>query len=37
MSTTTTSSRPSYVQWLIEGRPPCLTWSRGLLDIAGDV
>jgi hypothetical protein len=28
MSTTTTSSRPSYVQWLIESRPPCLTWSR---------
>ena len=28
MSTTTTSSRPSYVQWLIESRPPSLTWSR---------
>ncbi len=28
MSTTTTSSRMSYVQWLIESRPPCLTWSR---------
>jgi hypothetical protein len=28
MSTTTTSSRTSYVQWLIESRPPCLTWSR---------
>ena len=28
MSTTTTSSRPSYIQWLIESRPPSLTWSR---------
>jgi hypothetical protein len=28
MSTTTTSSRRSYVQWLIESRPPSLTWSR---------
>jgi hypothetical protein len=28
MSTTTTSSRTSYVQWLIESRPPSLTWSR---------
>ena len=27
MSTTTTS-RMSYVQWLIESRPPSLTWSR---------
>ena len=27
MSTTTTS-RTSYVQWLIESRPPSLTWSR---------
>jgi hypothetical protein len=26
MSTTTTSSRTSYVQWLIESRPRCLTW-----------
>lgn len=28
MSTTTTSSRTSYVQWLIESRPSSLTWSR---------
>lgn len=28
MPTTTTSSRPSSVQWLIESRPPSLTWSR---------
>lgn len=28
MPTTTTSSRTSYVQWLIESRPPSLTWSR---------
>jgi hypothetical protein len=28
MSTTTTSSRTSYVQWLIESRPPSLVWSR---------
>jgi hypothetical protein len=28
MSTTTTSSRTPYVQWLIESRPPSLTWSR---------
>jgi hypothetical protein len=28
MSTTRTSSRTSYVQWLIESRPPSLTWSR---------
>ena len=28
MSTTTTSLRTSYVQWLIESRPPSLTWSR---------
>ena len=28
MSTTTTSSRTSYVQWLVESRPPSLTWSR---------
>jgi hypothetical protein len=28
MSTTTTSSRTSYIQWLIESRPPGLTWSR---------
>ena len=28
MSTTTTSSRTSYIQWLIESRPPSLTWSR---------
>jgi hypothetical protein len=28
MSTTTTSSLTSYVQWLIESRPPSLTWSR---------
>jgi Family of unknown function (DUF6459) len=28
MSTTTTSSRTSCVQWLIESRPPSLTWSR---------
>ena len=28
MSTTTTSSRMSDVPWLIESRPPCLTWSR---------
>jgi Family of unknown function (DUF6459) len=28
MSTTTTTSRTPYVQWLIESRPPSLTWSR---------
>ena len=28
MSTTRTSSRTSYVHWLIESRPPSLTWSR---------
>jgi hypothetical protein len=28
MSTTTRSSRTSYIQWLIESRPPSLTWSR---------
>jgi hypothetical protein len=28
MPTTTTSTRTSYVQWLIESRPPGLTWSR---------
>jgi hypothetical protein len=28
MSTTTTSSRTSYIEWLIESRPPSLTWSR---------
>ena len=28
MPTTTRSSRTSYVQWLIESRPPSLTWSR---------
>ena len=28
MSTTTTSSRTSCVQWLIESRPPSLTWAR---------
>ncbi|HMG30973.1 MAG TPA: Rv3235 family protein [Jiangellaceae bacterium] len=28
MSTTTTSSRTSSVQWLIESRPPGLVWSR---------
>ena len=28
MSPTTTSSRTSCVQWLIESRPPSLTWSR---------
>lgn len=28
MSTNTTSSRTSYIQWLIESRPPGLTWSR---------
>ena len=28
MSTTTTSSRTSYVHWLIESRPPGLVWSR---------
>jgi hypothetical protein len=28
MSTPTTSSGTSYVQWLIESRPPSLTWSR---------
>lgn len=28
MSTTTASPRPSYIQWLIESRPPSLTWSR---------
>jgi hypothetical protein len=43
MSTTTTSSRTSYVQWLIESRPPSVTWSRSSppqsnqppLDLAG--
>ena len=28
MSTITTSSRTSSVRWLIESRPPSLTWSR---------
>jgi Family of unknown function (DUF6459) len=28
MSTTTSSSRTSSVQWLIESRPPSLSWSR---------
>jgi Family of unknown function (DUF6459) len=28
MPTTTTSTRRSYVQWLMESRPPSLTWSR---------
>ena len=28
MSTTTTSSRTSGVRWLMESRPPSLTWSR---------
>jgi hypothetical protein len=28
MSTTTASPRPSCVQWLIESRPPSLTWAR---------
>ena len=28
MSTAPTSSRAPYVQWLIESRPPSLTWSR---------
>ena len=28
MSTATTSSRTSYIQWLIESRPPSLTWLR---------
>ena len=28
MPTTTTSSRMSCVQWLMESRPPALTWSR---------
>jgi hypothetical protein len=28
MSTTTSSSRTSSVQWLIESRPPSLTWAR---------
>jgi hypothetical protein len=28
MSTTMTSSRLSYVQWLTESRPPSLTWPR---------
>jgi hypothetical protein len=28
MSTTTTSPRTAYVHWLIESRPPSLTWSR---------
>jgi hypothetical protein len=28
MPTARTSSRTSYVQWLIESRPPGLTWSR---------
>ena len=28
MLTTTSSSRTSYIRWLIESRPPSLTWSR---------
>ncbi len=28
MSTTTTSSPMSSIQWLIESRPPSLTWLR---------
>ena len=28
MQTTTTSTRTSYVQWLVESRPPSLSWSR---------
>ena len=28
MPTTTTSTRTSSIQWLIESRPPSLTWSR---------
>jgi Family of unknown function (DUF6459) len=28
MSTTTTSSHTSSVQWLVESRPPSLTWAR---------
>jgi hypothetical protein len=28
MSTATSSLRTSYIQWLIESRPPSLTWSR---------
>ncbi|HMI34254.1 MAG TPA: Rv3235 family protein [Propionibacteriaceae bacterium] len=28
MTTTTTSSGASYVHWLIESRPPSVTWSR---------
>jgi Family of unknown function (DUF6459) len=28
MAATTTSSDTSYVQWLIESRPPSLTWTR---------
>ena len=28
MSATTTSSGPSSVQWLVESRPPSLTWTR---------
>ena len=28
MSTATPSLRTSYIQWLIESRPPSLTWSR---------
>jgi hypothetical protein len=31
MSTTTRSSRTPYIQWLIESRPPSLTWSRSSL------
>ena len=34
MSTATTSSRSPYVQWLIESRPPRLTWSRSSLQPA---
>ena len=28
MSATTTSSGPSSVQWLVESRPPSVTWTR---------
>jgi hypothetical protein len=28
MSTTSTPSRPPHVQWLIDSRPPSLTWAR---------
>jgi hypothetical protein len=31
MPTTTPSSRTSYVQWLIESRPPSISWSRSSL------